>query len=1164
MNQMEYINNSQEKNFKNKETTNIEILNNHIQLEKDVCILINYVRTNPLDFCDNLVSKNKYKKLSKEQFELINFLKEVYNKGVLFPFQEIPEISKAAKSLLNSLALNINKNQDLNLRKRLSLYGHRSGRIFETVVFKTDRAEDIVNYILLEEKGRNMLLSNKMKYIGISCGFLPQKMMCTVIDIVQDFIPFERKNKEDTNSNNINNMNENYDKGPCHKKYNSQNLQNLNELNYENNINNLKLKLENRENQISYSNTHNMNIIINNNHNNINNKNDIKNIFDNKNNNDYIPNLFLNKYSNQRKKNIYSKLNEYNKASSKKKLSLEEKENYFSPNSINSYNIIINNKISPKRNNLNNIFIIKKDFNNNNNFSYNINQKKENEIRNNNYIYKGIERKEVEKENNDMFTMAGRTCKEQKEVLEISTKMNLIKSKSLCSFDLNSNNFKNNKLQRLNFQEKIDILHKINQRNSKPKSLSSNKISNDNITDKTPFTTKNYNEISSIKYNSNLKRAKIGENEKKISFNTSKHLSSGKEKSNFINYECTTPIRFNTYIYKMNEINKNNFNANGRTPLYPSYMETKSNQGNEICDINEEYSVNTINEIKNDLILFKNKIKKELKDEVKKEIKEEIKNEITIKQRPDSNQKEQDYKVNNNSLNDLISNNNNNYQSKDENNNDNENKVKIIDDEIYFKKNNGDYLAKNKMKNRCFSEEKYFYIKKNINNNAKFLTNNNTNEITNSKERKKYVSNIKDKILRDKYKETYEQLNYMTKATVDKIKGNSLQNINNNNDISYEIKNKSFFNDTNRIKKKQEIKKLIKLYNIAKDSKRNINRSNIESIYDIISYNKSIPNYFSRKNYYNIIKKNSLERNKIDEECSNAFFDDEEYYNKIQKSIFLNNNQLIKEENDKKDENNDEKSNCNQTKISKIKSQEKLSEFMKDNNNKLFSVETMNKNKGAENLENELKTIYDKNIKENITSKEGDSFLTTKNEILSITGRFIEGNSESNIIDNKDSGIKSYKEKNFNSYKKGKSNKDNTIKNKNKIIYIPSHHSKEKIGIKENYEHKNKNQNQEDFKMCNSKTMTNINYVKNNNIIKSKYEKKIRGCFRGEKKGEKYKTPNHNQKQEIFEENCNDKNNKFINLSNIIIKKKTSYYKPKKYMSYQYFLSNNQKLEKKE
>ena len=49
----------------------------------------------------------------------------------------------------------------------MSNYGHRKGRIFETVVFRTNNPEDIINHILTDENGRNMLLSNKMKYLGV-------------------------------------------------------------------------------------------------------------------------------------------------------------------------------------------------------------------------------------------------------------------------------------------------------------------------------------------------------------------------------------------------------------------------------------------------------------------------------------------------------------------------------------------------------------------------------------------------------------------------------------------------------------------------------------------------------------------------------------------------------------------------------------------------------------------------------------------------------------------------------------------------------------------------------------------------------------------------------------------------------------------------------------
>ena len=67
------------------------------QLEKDICILINYIRTNPLDFSNNLIKNNKNKNLTEEQIDIIKFLEEKYNKEQLLPFHEIPEISEAAK-----------------------------------------------------------------------------------------------------------------------------------------------------------------------------------------------------------------------------------------------------------------------------------------------------------------------------------------------------------------------------------------------------------------------------------------------------------------------------------------------------------------------------------------------------------------------------------------------------------------------------------------------------------------------------------------------------------------------------------------------------------------------------------------------------------------------------------------------------------------------------------------------------------------------------------------------------------------------------------------------------------------------------------------------------------------------------------------------------------
>ena len=76
-----------------------------------------------------------------------------------------------------------------NLRERLSKYGKRTGKIFESVLFGLDNPDEIINHILREEKGKNMLLSEEMKFIGVSCDLIDINLLYIVI--VQDFIPFK-------------------------------------------------------------------------------------------------------------------------------------------------------------------------------------------------------------------------------------------------------------------------------------------------------------------------------------------------------------------------------------------------------------------------------------------------------------------------------------------------------------------------------------------------------------------------------------------------------------------------------------------------------------------------------------------------------------------------------------------------------------------------------------------------------------------------------------------------------------------------------------------------------------------------------------------------------------------------------------------------------------
>ena len=263
MYQYEYINNYEPENNKNinyysKISPNTEqsdkYSSNLSKLEKDIFSLINLLRKNPLEFCNNLIQKNKHK-TNKEKIEIINFIQDIHSKKILKPFIEVQELSLAAKSLLNRIILHYKNNHSLNLkeleptkknlRARLSKYGERTGKIFETVLFELDKPDIIVNHILREEKGRNMLLSQEMKFIGISCDLIDNNLLCTVIDIVQDFIPFKETNK-------INNINKNINNN-IYMMYNN-NSENSNNYNF-NKSNYGKLKQNYFYNQSNYANT---------------------------------------------------------------------------------------------------------------------------------------------------------------------------------------------------------------------------------------------------------------------------------------------------------------------------------------------------------------------------------------------------------------------------------------------------------------------------------------------------------------------------------------------------------------------------------------------------------------------------------------------------------------------------------------------------------------------------------------------------------------------------------------------------------------------------------------------------------------------------------------------------------------------------------------------
>ena len=632
------------------QSKNLQILP---QLEKDICVLINYIRTNPLDFSNNLIKNSKNKNLTEDQINLIKFLEEKYNKDPLLPFHEVPEISLAAKNLLNTISQNeaesANKGQkklkasSLNLRTRLSNYGIRTGRIFSNVIFGIEKPEDIVNHILKGENGRNMLLSNKMKFIGIGCCLLPSNKVCAVIDIVQDFLPFKQSKR-----NNIN------------IKYN---------------INNINKKDINKEKEKENNIDPKMNVVIN-----------------NTNNNEYIPNIINNnKHNNQRKKNLINE-NSNNNINVYKTPEVLTSMESSQQKSYKSYNIIINNnKIIPIRNNLNNI---------------NENKGKD--------------------ENDNYFNL--RDNKELKFEIN-SCNIGTNKSKSVYGFKLKCGNRGNsniNRYQKLNRKEKLEILHKINQR-------------------------KNNN--SMVKNNTNF------ENLIPLSPNYSKN----KKKLNTEN-EYFSPIApfYSRKIYNNIDSDSNNYEFNETMPNYIS-----PNLDNDF----------KLSEIKNDLIMIKNQLKEELKLEVKNELKKEIKQEYKeTKENAKKNQNRNNWKGNiiyhKRNKSDFFMKNKkenisvqkkeikqNNYQSFDNNNNNNKNNLYVKEEHRIKNKNEIKKLIRLYNKEKDLERSQYNNIKeadnliynnkivKNKVSNLFFLnkSNNNSRINTNINSNIKGIKNIPDK-----------------------------------------------------------------------------------------------------------------------------------------------------------------------------------------------------------------------------------------------------------------------------------------------------------------------------------------------------------------------------------------------------------------------------------
>ena len=1041
MYQYEYQNNNEPENNKNiNYDTKInpiseqsdKLSSTFSKLEHDIYSLINFLRKNPLEFCNNLIQKNKYK-TNQEQNEIINFLQDIHSKKILKPFIEIQELSLAAKSLLNRIILHYKNNHSLNLkeleptkknlRARLSKYGERTGKIFETVLFELDNPDEIINHILREEKGRNMLLSQEMKFIGVSCDLIDTNLLCTVIDVVQDFIPFKNSNNKNNINNNINNNiymmynnnennNYNFNKSNYNKLkpnyfYNQSNYTNTNSdylslienLNSKNNKDNLKLKIMPRKKVADLPMNINMDINLNDNYNLTNNNIQI---------------------------NLNEGKNRYYKTPTKIQiLDYSKNNNFFSPNMINNNNNEKNfnfKKSMPKRMNSANVNTLKKD----------LNEENKNDIND-------IKDKDIK------FTLAGRTDIEQQNIIE-NSKKNMNKSKSVCSFDAMSVNSKNsgkNKFQRLNHEEKMEILHKINNRNMK-----------------TPNSKSPTSENISENININL-------NQKKKIY----------EMHNKINKKTPSRIGYLEYFDIYSETEKNNpyiYNYNKKISKTTKGIE--KNRKQEETEINNyEYSKKKINEIKNDLkIQLKEEIKKEVKDEIRDEFNNNNKILYEKKQinEPIYLNLDKNFNIANNIKqnteyipeNKKIKSNNFNITNNNNKNNNN------INDKIYYNKN--------KNNTRWSSSEKYYYINKQKtdlkNNKNKNLyipksPYNKKNKNIYYKGRKsfdwrEFVPKNKNNdviLLKQKYQERYTKSKIPSKNIYSNNNkdDNSIDNTNrktyinnkqNNKNIKIDDKkeNNSYLNQIFQPTSKKEIKKLIKMYNMAQEDKRSKNSNmNNSSSYNIINNNKSINeclfndneilsdiikvNFDDKKSNLNITENNKEDNSQINNNKS------------IVKNIIITNNHIknLKKMNEKKinKNNNFVEGHRFQIKYEKVKSKSQIykdiipqkrkysmnnininidkniiNNINMDNKSFIFNSSSprscdINRNEDIVNINNS--NISNKNI---IVKEKKEEEINNINNNLMKTGRFV----DDDLINNDEiiGDIKNYMDENV-SYK---------------------------------------------------------------------------------------------------------------------------------------------------
>ena len=179
------------------------------QMEEDIFNFINLIRQKPSKLIPYI--KNSQIKNNTDEYEinqLINYIHNLSTKKISFPpLLKKKELTKISNDLLYYIKSKINtqekikkdllQNPEINLRIRASPYITIKGKYYEGIVLESNDLLEIISYILKDIKGRNVLFNEKIKYIGIACGYIENRneiynnkiisKICTIIDLVQDF-----------------------------------------------------------------------------------------------------------------------------------------------------------------------------------------------------------------------------------------------------------------------------------------------------------------------------------------------------------------------------------------------------------------------------------------------------------------------------------------------------------------------------------------------------------------------------------------------------------------------------------------------------------------------------------------------------------------------------------------------------------------------------------------------------------------------------------------------------------------------------------------------------------------------------------------------------------------------------------------------------------------